>query len=137
MPENNSGSQPERADAKQDTKGAATASADGGAADGDAGLFQYAQAEPGQLRKLGPALCSFALEDDCDPDERCNPPPPWKLKCEGVTLEEGGPAASGRLVRYRDGGACAFEYAAPKCPPGVMCNPPAPVALPCPDGFTE
>jgi hypothetical protein len=76
--------------------------------------------------KDGP--CEFDVSFECEPDEKCNPPPPREVDCGNIPNADG---MQGDVYRRSDG-KCNWEQET-KCPPNVPCNPPPPTEIPCPE----
>lgn len=84
-----------------------------------------------RVSKLDSGECQWAEPENCDPGDKCNPPPPVTIECPPHLG-----AAGGQGVR-KDDGTCEvwIDVECPTAEDGTMapCNPPPPVAVPCPE----
>jgi hypothetical protein len=70
--------------------------------------------------------CEAALDVSCPKGATCNPPPPQKYDCEGLSI--GKPIT----IVSEGEGICHVQPEPVHCPPGAMCNPPRPRRVACP-----
>ena len=77
--------------------------------------------------------CMAMLQVECPKGEpgkpmpTCNPPPPFKYDCTGLTFDR--PI---QIVQQAGQADCYRIFETPKCPPQTACNPPRPQKVACP-----